>query len=498
MNPNRKSPIIPRLDAAFLKAAIESGSNGRAKRALQTLCKHYWAGEMLFPEDRNGLENTILGALNRSNSDEKVRRWSLSALAQLGRCQVSWDAVITSLQRHQAEPHVVSAAIAAAFKLNPTQAHKELVRMDLVSPQFLAISALQTTDPAKVYCERSRINIEEAESTTLKLGLILVGLNRAPPNLFHPRHRNADLVRALGTHQESLVSQYTLWAAAENPELSASDVGIEPLSVESREANIRSYMYRLYASDSEYSKTQHQLIEAGSRDGEIEARLGCAIGIGDTWYYGIEQIILDWVHDEDDIEIQKYLLHHIAKQSNHSRVYWNSATDLFSAYEGSSEMRDVLKAGAATSPLFRELSKIESDDRGLFSKGDTYYMTHNNITNTGNMQGQFAISGNGTAENSGDQSSFSTGNINVDEAVKTIHDAQEELKGADLEPKLRTEALDALDAAKKQPDQEHIGRAVEVLQRCDNAMGTISGMVEKGKKLADYGMILVKAAGLSD
>ena len=163
MKPTIGQLFIPPLEAAFLKAAIESGSNGRAKRALQTLWKHYWGGARLLPKDQNGLENTILGALSRSNSDEKVRRWSLSALAQLGRPKVSWDAVISSLQRHQAEPQVVSAGIAAAFKLKPAQAYAELIKMDIVSPQFLAISALQTTGSEKLDVEKPLINIDEAD-----------------------------------------------------------------------------------------------------------------------------------------------------------------------------------------------------------------------------------------------------------------------------------------------------------------------------------------------
>ena len=43
--------------------------------------------------------------------------------------------------------------------------------------------------------------------------------------MMHPRFSNSELVKALGSHHDNIVSQYTVWAITENPSLRLSDIG---------------------------------------------------------------------------------------------------------------------------------------------------------------------------------------------------------------------------------------------------------------------------------
>src|SRR5690606_15864751 len=68
----------------YLKAEIEAGIPRRAKVALQQLNRLYRSGARIAPAAVRGMENALLGAMSSGTSDEKVRRWSLSALGLLG------------------------------------------------------------------------------------------------------------------------------------------------------------------------------------------------------------------------------------------------------------------------------------------------------------------------------------------------------------------------------------------------------------------------------
>ncbi|MFN8684258.1 hypothetical protein ACDP63_24615 [Paracoccus sp. P2] len=490
----RGTRLIPSLEAAYLKAAIESGKNERAKRALQALCKMYWNGARLQAKDRNGLENTVLGALTRGNSSEKVRRWSLTSLAQFGKANVSWEAVLASLKKHQTEPQVVSAAIAAAFKLKPQDAHTELLAMDFVSAEILALSALQSVPSDVLSSGIPVIEVDQADATTLKLALVLVGLGRAPENLFHPAYINGDLVRALGSHHEPLVCQYSIWATAENPTLSVKDLGIDPRSVESRPPNVRSYVYRLFAAERSYSELQHLLIEVGSRDSDPEARMGCAIGLRDTWYDGIEPIVCDWLLSEEEQEIQRYLLDHLVRQAPKSTSYASLTIELFENFQNDTEARQVMMIAASGGPLFRDLKLIElKEDQGfLYSKGQSMGTTNNNITinNHGSM-GQTSISGSGSAASDGKvQAQVQAG---VPEIIRSIRELLVDMpKQQTIDQELAVE----LEQAEADPSPGRLQRLVALLERLKGGLEAAGDSLEAATALGGKIALLALAAGI--
>lgn len=221
----------------YLKSQIETGDPVRTKRALQEVCKHYRDGYRVHPSQLNGLEQSIVGLLYTQASDEKVRRWALNALARLGREPQCMEAILATLKKYDNEPQTSAAAIAAIFRMSP-KASRILKKLSF-DEQMITLAALQHVDVHKLDISALPIDVEKASPDLLKLALVVVGLDRAPPNMMHPRYENSALVKALGEHHDNVVAQYTAWAITENPSLKLGDLGVDIRLVEDQPSNVR-------------------------------------------------------------------------------------------------------------------------------------------------------------------------------------------------------------------------------------------------------------------
>jgi hypothetical protein len=92
---------------------------------------------------------------------------------------------------------------------------------------MVTLAALQHVDANKLDLSALPLDVETASPDLLKLGLVVVGLDRAPLNMFHPKHDNAQIVKALGGHHDRIVSQYSIWAITENRTLRLADLGVD-------------------------------------------------------------------------------------------------------------------------------------------------------------------------------------------------------------------------------------------------------------------------------
>lgn len=394
MLPLSQQYLIDPHEAEFIKYEIECGNNSRAKRALQLLCRHYRRGGHLHINIIRGTENAVRGALSNGQSDEKVRRWGFSALSNFGNSASCWGITLDALEKHRNEPQVVSAAIATLFKLNPGRALAEISKSSVLTPEFLHISALQVVPRQRLPDMPITIDIEKADCVTLRLALVLVGLNKAPPNLFHPTYNNSELVRALGRYDlDDLVRQYSAWACAENPNLTAKDLGIDLASLDQEPVNIRSYTYRLFAEEATGSSRNTTMIERGRWDEEAEAQLGTALGLRDTYYDGLEEIVLDWVRDERDPDVQIHLVDHICRASDRFEHYQDYACGVFN-YETDPTVRRRMLMNASGKRLFKAFKKIEIEEEQGPLAFPTVHINNSNIST-------LAISGN--ASNTGTQ-----------------------------------------------------------------------------------------------
>jgi len=475
--------FIPDQEISYFKIEVESGNNDRAKRALQSLCKRYWDGLLVDPKSITSVEQTILGVLSSGASDEKVRRWALSALSRLGRLKYSWNAVVSTIKNYQHEPQVLSAGIAALYRLSKQEADQALAAMGDISPTMIAVSALQTVSPKHLDLRGLRIDYEKDNDPILpKLGLVLLGLGKAPEHLFHPRFGNKKMVKTISRVEDPILSQYAVWAIAENPLYTASDIGLDLRILDSKPPNVRGYVYRLFGSETAYSKKGHEVIEQGSCDPDQEARLGLAIGLGETYYDGLEGIVLDWLlRNEDDETIRFYLLDHIIKQSGKNSDYRRVAIELFNSHKVDEAYRSRMLSAASRTDLFREFkSIIHQDEEGFFPSLTRGNIVNNNNTfnNYGSMQGQTSLSG--TATNEGQQSNVlnqhekETVRLTLESAIKDLR-SDDSIEGKDS-------VIEALEVAKVDPNKDTLGRAVDAIKKIEpatEALAASSGNVVK-------------------
>lgn len=471
----------------YIKARLETGNVDHSKRALQHLCKLYREGYRIGGDQLVGVEQSIVGLLSTQAKDEKVRRWALNAIAQLGREQFCLTVVLDVLKRYSHEPQTAAAAIAGIFRLT-RKPEEVLARMDLFDPQMITLAALQHVEPSKLNLSSLPVNIEISTADQLKLGLLVVGLDRAPLNLFHPKYDNAQIVRVLGQHDDAIVSQYTIWAIAENPSLGLRDLGVDIRSVEQLPPNVRSWIFRLIGMSRGDAEGNREYIEVGMRDPETEARVGLAMGLRDTFFDGLDPLVLDWLTSEPDQEVRHTLLDHLVKQAGRSAAYESMVLQLYEAEAIGTPLQLRMEASAAGTPIFSKFRKISYDGTAdLFRQGP---IVNNNTINIGTMTGG-AVAIGGDAVNSG--------TTNAHYNAQTIGAIQSELSKALLELRvlqiddsLRQQALKELEQAQADPTPDKIKKALDVLAQVEAAASKVKGVVTS---IAAIGAAIGKIAG---
>lgn len=472
--------------ASHIKTVIESGSLLHQKQVLQYVCKLYRSGAVIRPEDRISLEIAILGVLSSARSDEKIRRWAIAALAYVGRKEVSQKTVLNAISQYHNEPQVVAAAIATLFKFEGSSAQRLISLQGLCTLETVTLSALQTVDPKELELGDLKINIETADAMPLKQALLLVGLDRAPPNIFDPKYSNTEIVRVLGQHHEPIVSQYSVWAAAESPNLGVKDIGIDVTKVDEQPPNVRSYVYRLFAEDVEASTLRHDIIAQGSEDIDSEARVGLAIGLRHSYYDGLEQVTNDWFYDEEDDDVRSHILDHITGQAEKHTVYKEIAKEQYDLVIIDKTKSERMEAAAAGTALWSEFKRmrIQSEMGFLDFQGGI-------VTNIQNFNGNFqgANSQTGQAHNSGSmQAVMNTGQI--DKALDLLKDVAVEIDNLPLAAHIKGETHVAIAKAQKDPNRETFSGVLGVLQSAENAMQSVNGMAEHAIKLGGYATAL--------
>lgn len=431
----------------------------------------------MLPDDRVQMEHAILGALSSARSDEKVRRWALASLAYVGKNNVSGRAVLRAISDYPEEPQVLAAAIATLFRFDAENAQKLLCDEASCTPELIILSALQTAEPTSLDLSDFKIDIEKADEVSLKLALVLVGLDRAIENIFDPRHSNAEIIKVLGTHHEPIVAQYSVWAAAENPDLGAKDLGIRINELDVQPPNVRSYVYRLFAEESTRTKLRHDVIVQGSQDEDDEARLGLAIGLRDSYYDGLETVTVDWLYEEEDADIRLHLLDHMVAQSERLESYKRISIEHYDFSASDARARSRMEAAAAGTSLYGDFKRmIYEEEKGLFGGNVNNYIQNIN----GDVQGP--VSQFGDANNNGTiQAHLSEQQIN--EAKVILENASDVLKSVPLSGEVKEAAENALIAAKQEPNKENIGRLVKSLEVAEAAFKAVGGMAEHAVKI---------------
>lgn len=466
-------PILPTLisspSVAYIRSQLDTGDSAKTKRALQYICRMYRTGHRVHVQELVGLQQSIIGILYTRKSDEKLRRWALNALAQCGNAAISLECVSDILKEFSGDAQTTAAAVAAIYKMHSDPA-KFFRDMDALDPQVQILAALQHVGVSELDVNCLPINIEKSSSDILKLGIIVVGLNKAPANLFHPRHSNATIVGVLGAHHDPIVAQYTVWAVAENENISFSDLRIPLSSVDGLPTNVRAWMYRALAMSQVSAQQNHERIVCGASDIEAEVRLGLAIGLRDTYYDGLDAVVLDWFFSEADMEVSHSLLDHIVKFWARCPAYEQVALEFYEKEGRNSLLRQRMDAHAAGTRLYGHFQRISYDGANdLFRRN---VVVNNNIY--GNVNAAAVALG-------GDASNVGTANIHyklqdieimqaeLAKAIRKIHES-------DATPELKEEALGDVKLAQQDPSPDKLFKAVEVLNKIKDVAGAGSAI----------------------
>src|ERR1700693_6233354 len=133
--------ILQPANVDYLKAQLATDDAERTKRALQELCRLYRRRFRLQGNERRAIEISVIGILHSSQGkDEKVRRWALNSLAQLGSESECTDAILNTLDRYQEDPQTAASAVAAIYKVcrDPVAAIR---RATFLNPQQVTLAA---------------------------------------------------------------------------------------------------------------------------------------------------------------------------------------------------------------------------------------------------------------------------------------------------------------------------------------------------------------------
>jgi hypothetical protein len=396
------------------------------------------------------------------------------------------EAIVGVLKRYRDEPQTTAAAIAAVYRMSKKAG--AILRGLSFDEQMLTLAALQHADAGNLDLSSLPIDVEKASPDLLKLGLVLVGLDRAPSNLLNPQHSNAEMVKALGAHHDDLVSQYSVWAITENPSLGVADLGIDIRDIEEKPPNVRGWIFQLLAMTSE-ARHHIELLELGMRDPASEARLGLAIGLRNTYFDGLEALVLDWFIAEENEDVRQGVLDHIVKQSQRCPNYASLAEEIYEAAPAGSQLRQRMAANASGTQLYVRLRQIELNGNGDLFAGATF--VNNTIKIEGGVHGG-AISAGGDATNYGNtQSHYNPQTIKLIQSE--LSKAERELHNLKLDDRLRQQALAQVEAAKADPTPDKVSKTIAVLTKVESiaAKGAHAATA-----IAGIATAIGKAAGL--
>lgn len=236
---------IDATEAKFLELQLHSGDATTRKNALQRLCRLHRLGQRLRSPE--GTVLLVIGLLY--DNDKKVVRWALNAAAFLVKAD-RIDAVLNAIDRNRDDPDIVGAGVAALAATSDEDRLRELLEargLPLQGATLLA--AAQKLPRLGTSLVANRINIDNAAIPELRLASVLVGIEKAPEHMFDANHANSDVIGALNRHPDAIVAQYSIWAAMESKQLGLAHVRIPLADVMAQRDNVRSYIYRLLASD---------------------------------------------------------------------------------------------------------------------------------------------------------------------------------------------------------------------------------------------------------
>jgi hypothetical protein len=486
LKPQRLPHLLDKVESDYFRSQIETGNNTKAKNALQGLCKAYRLGLSVRPDLRTGVIYSVVGVAFNSNVDEKVRRWALNAIARVGSEGDCLPAVRHLLSNFGHEAETIASGIAALYKLCQRTVPEDVLRGMGFDPLMVTLAALQHVPPRDLNLKELPLNVDKAIPGLLKLALVVVGLGRSPENLLNPRHTDAEMVKVLGGHDDSVVSQYSVWAITENKRLGVADLGIPIADIDDYPPNVRAWVLQLLAMEANKKNSYWEIIAHGMTDPSPEVRRGLALGFKETFIDVFEPLILEWIVNEPDLEARQHLTDHVVRQAPKSRNYGELAIELYEVADPIS--RQTMEVSAIRTPLFTKFKAIASSHGpDLFERVTYVADQHINISNIN--AGVVAV-GSGSASNEGTVNVQAWTQQKIEAIRGELAKLEAALHASELVPEEKERALAHVREAKIDPSPGKVEKVISLIAH----LGTLA---EAGQKLAPYATSLLTALGLS-
>jgi hypothetical protein len=337
---------------------------------------------------------------------------------------------------------------------------------------MVTLAALQHIPPSKLDLSSFPINIDIASPEILRLALVAVGLGKAPEPTFG-NYTQQDIIKALGGHDDILVSQYAVGAITENPRFTVADLAFDIKDVEQKAANIRAWVFQLLAMRPDSAIEYQEYLTLGSRDDKVEPRIGLATGLRDTFYDGLEELVLEWVYSEADVEVRNLLIDHMIRQAARCPLYESHVLDFYQREPPGSLLQWRMEASAIGTPMWGAFKRIEQPD---LLRRVTYVTNHNNTFNfNGNVLSPGAAFG-GDVTNTEMKNQF--GPAMSQALLSQISRARREVEGIIVDAEVegtKAEALESLRAAQTEPTEGRLSKAVAALEKLQTAAAATLG-----------------------
>lgn len=382
--------FINATNEKYILHMLLRGSDEQREVYLEKICSLINKG--FIPQDTRGLGTAITGLFQ--SPCKRVRRWAFNAIALIGQKNGRQfiSAVENAVKQSMDDPILLAYAVAALFSVtnNDVQTFKFLKDSGIPVEGALLVASARFSQECATDLVKKKIDIDTADANVLQNAAILVGVERVPEGVFSDRHPYKAVIGKLNNHDDKLVQQYSVWAISENPHLAVSDLGVKIIDIESFQPNVKKWLYRLLASDTDHASQNRDILSVGSNDDDINVRQNLASGLADSYFPELEDIILPWFANETDQEIKSLLLEHMATFSEKCNEYENSVMVAYKTAGQDSPQRMRLEAAAEQTEIYPKMKRVAlQHEATLFSNGNTggLFMIDNSTTN------QFSITG---------------------------------------------------------------------------------------------------------
>lgn len=353
------------------------------KRTLQRLCEWYEQKKVL--QDATYTRQLIHSLM--ASEDVLVRRWAIKALALIGN-RDDFSRIAARLKAEddlEAQTWGITGLVKNAEQRTLREIC-ELARVEISAAMSLAARLYAPNSWLANNTDDPRISLDDDE-LTLKWAIFLIGYEKAPLDLFHPKHSNEVFLGELNAHPAPEISEYSVWALWERQDFGATQSKVPLSEAAKHPENVRKWLYRLGTQSPSDVGLDPDTLSDLRRDRSPKAREGLAQGVVDLPPEAFGNEVLEWYSAEDDQRVRENLLVSMASRNAESRMYSEAVRGQYAKEPPDSPVRRRLLAASVNSPLYQGLRgidvKTENDRQGLLEYGATGNNTY--IQHTGDI-----------------------------------------------------------------------------------------------------------------